>query len=505
MRTNRRTAGGRTPHSSVAESWLDRTGHHGPGGPARSRRDRSPCLIGALARRVGVLAVLVSMTPATVAWASPAPGPAAVPAGVSVPQQAPDPTPPPVTPTTPSSTTLPPTTTDPATTTTVPASTTTQPGDTVPNPTTTLASSAKPGTEPVGDPVGGGDAGSGDAEVTNPLAPSRRAAPVVQAPRPLAGGSTDVVITESATARRNLDDLKAAYDEATASVAALEQRGAEIEQRIVQLDADQVAAVRAYVAAKRRLASDAADAYIQVSSGPGSADYFLSARSPNELGTLQLYGDTVIDAGRRAADEVQDLRRRLSEELIDLGNEKIDVVSRLATARTTVDALALQVEAAERAVRVFDLGSEIFVSGYVFPVDDPHDFIDSFGAPRMFGTGFAHFHEGTDIMAPHGTALFACETGTIIRMRENVLGGITLKIHGESGTEYYYAHLSAYADGIGEGQPVIAGTVVGFVGNTGNARYTAPHLHYEIHPGGGPAVNPFGLLTVSDELDTAAP
>jgi murein DD-endopeptidase MepM/ murein hydrolase activator NlpD len=445
------------------------------------------------------------MTPAGVAGASPVPR-GAPPAGVGVLQQAPDPTPPPTGPTTQPTTTLPSsTTTAPASTTTAPASTTTQPGDTVPNPTTTLASPAKPGTEPVGDPVGGGDAGSGDTEVVNPDAPSRRVAPAGPPPRALSGSSTDIVITESATARRNLEALQASYTEASGTVGALERRGAEIEQRIVQLGADQLAAVRAYVKAKRRLADDAAAAYIQVTSGPGRADYFLSARSPNELGTLELYGDTIINAGRRAADEVQDLRRRLDEELIDLGNEKIDVATKLATARSSVEALALQVEAAERAVRVFDLGSEIFISGYVFPVDDPHDFIDSFGAPRMFGTTFAHFHEGTDIMAPHGTALFACETGTIIRMRENVLGGITLKIQGESGTEYYYAHLSAYADGIGEGQPVVAGTVVGFVGNTGNARYTAPHLHYEIHPGGGPAVNPYGLLKVSDELDTAAP
>jgi murein DD-endopeptidase MepM/ murein hydrolase activator NlpD len=439
-----------------------------------------------------VLAVL-AMTPAVSAGAAPA-----------VSRQVPDPTSP--TPTTGPTTTLPSTTTsDPGGTTTLPASTTTQPGDTVPNPTTTLPSGSKPGTEPVGDPVGGGDAGSGDVEVSNPVAPSRKEAPVVQVPRPLPGSSTDVVITESATARRNLDALEAAQAEATATVGRLEQRGAEIEQRIVQLNADQLVAVREYVRAKRRLADDAANAYIHVSSGPGSADYFLSARSPNELGTLQLYGDTIIDSGRKAADEIQALRRRLGDELIDLGNEKIDVATELATARSSVEGLVLQVDAARSAVRVFDLGSEIFVSGYVFPVDDPHDFIDSFGAPRMFGTGFAHFHEGTDIMAPHGTALFACETGTIIRMRENVLGGITLKILGESGTEYYYAHLSAYALGIGEGQPVVAGTVVGFVGNTGNARYTPPHLHYEIHPGGGPAVNPFGLLTVADELDTVAP
>jgi murein DD-endopeptidase MepM/ murein hydrolase activator NlpD len=421
-----------------------------------------------------------------------------------VPRQAPDPNPPPTGDTT---TTAPVTTTTAppgSTTTLAPTTTTTQPGDTVPNPTTTQPSTAKPGTAPSGDPVGGGDAGSGDAEVTNPTAASRRAAPSGRTPKSVGGTSGAVIIRESAAARRNLDLRQTAYDEAVGRVAALEQRTAEIDQRTIELTADQAKAVRDYVAAKRELSHNAADAYMQVTSGPGSAEYFITATSPNELGTLRLYGESVLDAGKRAADEIETLRERLGDELVGLGNEKISVATELGTARDTVNVRLLEVETAKTAMLVFDLGSEIFISGYVFPVDDPNDFIDSYGAPRMFGTGYAHFHEGTDIMAPFGTALFACETGTIIRVRENVLGGITLKVLGDSGTEYYYAHLSAYADGITEGMPVTAGTVIGFVGNTGNARYTAPHLHYEIHPGGGPSVNPYALLRVADGLETTA-
>src|SRR3546814_6644472 len=87
-------------------------------------------------------------------------------------------------------------------------------------------------------------------------------------------------------------------------------------------------------------------------------------------------------------------------------------------------------------------GSEIVIRGFVFPVGDPHSFGDSFGAPRMMGTGYEHAHQGTDILAPAGTPLLACERGIITRMGSDVLGGTKIWVKGESGTYYYYAHRS---------------------------------------------------------------
>jgi murein DD-endopeptidase MepM/ murein hydrolase activator NlpD len=85
-------------------------------------------------------------------------------------------------------------------------------------------------------------------------------------------------------------------------------------------------------------------------------------------------------------------------------------------------------------------------------------------------------------------------------MGTDVLGGTKLWLKGESGTYYYYAHLSAFVEGMKDGDVVEAGDVVGLVGDTGNARGGAPHLHFEIHPDGGQAVNPYPLLKVVDEL-----
>jgi murein DD-endopeptidase MepM/ murein hydrolase activator NlpD len=144
------------------------------------------------------------------------------------------------------------------------------------------------------------------------------------------------------------------------------------------------------------------------------------------------------------------------------------------------------------------------IHGFVFPVGEPHAFGDSFGAPRMMGSKYEHAHQGTDIMAPHGTPLLACERGLITEMGADVLGGTKLWLKGESGTYYYYAHLSAFAEGLAVGDVVEAGDLVGLVGDTGNARGGAPHLHFEIHPDGGAAVNPYPLLKVVDDLNQQA-
>jgi len=195
----------------------------------------------------------------------------------------------------------------------------------------------------------------------------------------------------------------------------------------------------------------------------------------------------------------------VAKEVVDAGLlEAIDDVA--ATRRELRDARTrLREELALNAERrfqlaVFSAGSEIVIRGFVFPVADPYSFVDSWGFPRMTGTEYEHGHQGTDIMAPFGTPLHATERGIITRMGNDVLGGQKLWLKGESGTYYYYAHLQAFVEGMAEGTLVEAGDVVGFVGDTGNARGGAPHLHFQVHPGGGQAVNPYGLLRAVSDL-----
>ncbi|MBE0446560.1 MAG: M23 family metallopeptidase [Actinobacteria bacterium] len=144
-------------------------------------------------------------------------------------------------------------------------------------------------------------------------------------------------------------------------------------------------------------------------------------------------------------------------------------------------------------------GTIAATSGFVFPVAPPYTYVDSWGAPRMRGTAYEHTHEGTDIMALPWTSVLAIEGGIISKMGENILGGISLWLSGDSGNKYYYAHLYGYADGLKVGQYVKAGQIIGYVGDTGNAR-GAPHLHLQIHPGGKEAVNPYAFLLSIDPM-----
>ena len=192
---------------------------------------------------------------------------------------------------------------------------------------------------------------------------------------------------------------------------------------------------------------------------------------------------------------------RTLDELTDLTvAKKKELETVLDNERALNDAL-VKIQASFAAA---SQGLAIAVNGWVFPVQPPFSFVDTFGAPRMFGTKYAHTHQGTDIFATSGTPLRAVSRGVIARKGQAVLGGNKLWLVGADGTQYYYAHLSAFVEGVDDGTVVEAGQVIGFVGNTGNALTTPAHVHFEIHPGGGPAMNPFPTLDAVRRSDSNA-
>ena len=120
--------------------------------------------------------------------------------------------------------------------------------------------------------------------------------------------------------------------------------------------------------------------------------------------------------------------------------------------------------------------------GWVCPVNGPVGFGDTWGAPRSGGRR----HQGVDMIGARGLPLVAVVDG-FVQQKTNSLGGNAVWLSGADGNKYYYAHLDSWA----EAGSVSAGTVIGYLGDTGNARFSIPHLHFEIHPGGGAAVNPY--------------
>jgi murein DD-endopeptidase MepM/ murein hydrolase activator NlpD len=114
---------------------------------------------------------------------------------------------------------------------------------------------------------------------------------------------------------------------------------------------------------------------------------------------------------------------------------------------------------------------------------------DTWGAPRSGGRK----HEGVDMIAPRGVPIYAVASG-LATFKFNTLGGNAVSLVGDNGTRYYYGHLDSYE---GFSRPVLQGEIIGYNGDTGNAQFSTPHLHFEIHPGGGLAVNPYASVRIA--------
>jgi len=153
----------------------------------------------------------------------------------------------------------------------------------------------------------------------------------------------------------------------------------------------------------------------------------------------------------------------------------------------------------------------------VFPVLGESEFSNDYGAPRPQGA-----HEGIDILAPRHAYALAAEAGRVRFYTGSGRAGCMLYLDGKSGTTYYYIHLNndltrgddnrgncvagtAYATGLKNGARVAAGQPVGFVGNSGDADGAHSHLHFEVHPGGGKAVDGYPYLQTAQHLLFTAP
>ncbi len=142
------------------------------------------------------------------------------------------------------------------------------------------------------------------------------------------------------------------------------------------------------------------------------------------------------------------------------------------------------------------------VSITTFPVQGRCYFGDSYGYPRSGG----RTHLGVDIIAPAGKLLYAVADGTITKVYADYPGSLSgngVRLTTSDGTYFFYAHMTGVGPGIAEGASVKAGQVVGTVGRTGSAGTN--HLHFEIHPGGGSAVNPYPIVKAVDACNVVDP
>lgn len=295
-----------------------------------------------------------------------------------------------------------------------------------------------------------------------------------------------------AAAAAAVDAANEALVAARAEVAAQTERVAALTAELESIESHTQGAVRDAAEARQALSDRAVSAYLvgdldQRLALLDTADLVDIGVARNYVGVVgQSYSELVrrYERARRGLSRDQ---QRLADDLAEAGTE-LDERTRAVTVAGEVLADRL------KELQAFEAGAQAYIDGFVFPVAGDVEFIDSWGYPRMTGTASAHWHQGTDVFAAHGTPLIASENGVLSGIGVGSLGGNKLWVNGDSGTEYYYAHLAAFAPGIANGQRVRAGEVVGYVGDTGNAKGTSPHLHFEIHPGGVGPVNPYPIL-----------
>lgn len=233
----------------------------------------------------------------------------------------------------------------------------------------------------------------------------------------------------------------------------------------------------------------------------GTEDYREFIQRYDLLKKVGQQDQQVLEAVKRNKAEIE----KRQQELVQGKLEAKYLVKRLKTQRAQVEgnlgkqkillagleAEVAKLRQAERRLRVAVARESVTsrglrTGGFVFPVSGPHSYSTSFGDPRPGG----RLHQGVDIFASSGTPTVASISGSVNATWTNG-GGKTIYLSGDDGITYVYMHLDGYAV---SGGRISAGETIGYVGDSGNARGSSPHLHFEVRPGGGRALDPYPIL-----------
>jgi len=324
------------------------------------------------------------------------------------------------------------------------------------------------------------------------------------APTPSIGATLDDKQAEAEKVKQQIDSMKAesqrVAQEYNSSLDEYETTRVEVENNRQQLDRAQNDYKRARTVLNERLRS------IYKTGDINSLEVLLESTSLDDLLNRYDFFQYIGSRDQQIFTEYKRLREEVSQRQRSLEEEEVhqqQLVGSLNAKRQAMEASIQQQQTYLDSVNkeILTLLAQNYSSGggggtpiltsignFIFPVRGAHSFSNDWHAPR---TG--HLHQGCDIFASMGTPSVACVNGTVNQGSGGNAGNY-VRLVGDDGNVYYYMHLQRFA---ATGH-VTGGTVVGYVGDTGNAQGGPPHLHFEIHPGGGAAIPPYPILLASD-------
>lgn len=254
---------------------------------------------------------------------------------------------------------------------------------------------------------------------------------------------------------------------------------------LLERTADADAAVVAQVRQRRRA--------LELLRNRLAADAVVALRELHEARSQRRQLEALLDTRRRALDgaraELGTLLAAERERVARLAAQKR--AARVAARRAAATSVSPSGPPAPGGAFRAAAAGRLPGGSHVYPLAGPSTFGDDWLASRPGG----RYHEGIDLFAARGTPVLAVADGTLFRVGYSGISGNRFWLRDAAGTEFFYAHLDGYSSAAREGATVSRGTVLGYNGDTGDAKGTSPHVHFEIHPGGGGPVRPYPILS----------
>lgn len=316
--------------------------------------------------------------------------------------------------------------------------------------------------------------------------PSSRAYPARSYPR-LGCALAFIIVVGAASPAAGADPaaIRKQLDKAAGDFASIQTQQAETERKTIKFEADLKRADATLATSAQTLRARIAYLYRNGNSDVIAAllsggDLDLILRRMELLARLEDKDAKIVDGlkvNKARADEIRDHLNQTRQHQSVLSRE-------LRTKQIELEGALKGAQGGAKVQRFGKYGS------FTLPIAGPTAFVNSWGAPRSGGRR----HKGTDVMASCGAPVVAVTDGTLQNLHSGGLGGIMAYERAGNGDVFFYAHLRSYANGAANGKKVGVGQLIGYNGNTGDARGGPCHVHFEFHPGGGSPVNPYPLL-----------